>query len=361
MADYFLPKIKKGYRKASVFWPVLIIVFTIVFIGIVFVWNSLWNYLKAYEAHNPIHTVEKYVDFYKNGDISKILKSQGIKFDKFNDENQYYTYIKNTYGDNFKDIKALKTKSEGKKLNYNVYLNDKKIAQLSLSPNGKTDDYNMEGWNISSSSLYKKQYSAKIYIPEGNTPYLNNIKVTDEYKLDESYGIDDYNSLDDKSLLPKFVVYEVKELLNKPVVSVKDKNEKELKVTEKDGAYYALPQIDESLKKELEQLTEKIGSDYAKFSTSQIKFEDISPYLVKESSYYKRVKSFVNEWTKERKFSYDNVKFGQIIMYDDTHVVTDISFTYHINLGYKVNNYDVHYKMSLIKINGKWLVAEMKL
>ncbi|HNX63957.1 MAG TPA: hypothetical protein PKI60_02055, partial [Oscillospiraceae bacterium] len=65
---------RPGYKKKSVFWSVVICVFTIIFIGIVLVWNYLWNYLVAYEQHNPSYTVEKYLDLYRNGQLSKLFE-----------------------------------------------------------------------------------------------------------------------------------------------------------------------------------------------------------------------------------------------------------------------------------------------
>ena len=352
---------RPGYKKKSVFWSVVICVFTIVFIGIVLVWNYLWNYLVAYEQHNPSYTVEKYLDLFRNGQLSKLFELESTEFDYFNDEEAYKKYINDNYGNDFSEIKALKTKSEGENLNYNIYLGSKKISEITLSPDGKKGKYDMVGWNLSAHNKYPKNHSVKVCIPSGTALFIDQKEVGKDYLSTEKYTVHDYSELNDQSLAPKFEVYEVKNLLNKPEITVKNKGGKELSFTENNGTFYALEAIPADLEKMIKEKSEFVAVKYALYSILDLKFNDISPYFFKDSGYYKKIKSFANDWYKEHTFSYDTVKFGEIIQYDETHIVTNISFTYHVNIGYRTNDYNVKYRMSFIKVGEEWLVAQMKL
>lgn len=349
-------------RKKSIFPSVLIIVFGILFIAMAFAWEYLYRFLEAYEKNVPTNAANSVAELYKAGNFTKILEMQGVSFDEFNTPEEYAEYIHRVYGEDFSAASAYKTAVDGENQIYTIYCDKTKLCTITISPNGNIDEFGLQGWNVAMEQLtYPKLHSVKIYAPENASASVNGIVLGDKNTISEEHSIKAYDDLFDENMRPKFKVYEVTGLLNVPEVSVTDATGAQMKLTEKNGKFYALPEVSPEFEEMIKARTEEIALKYALYSILDLKFEDISAYLYKDSEYYKRVKSFYNDWYREHTFSYDGVKFEDITVYDDTHCSAHIYFTYHIDIGYKVIDYDVSYNMFYILSDGQWMLCGMEL
>lgn len=346
-------------RRNTIFWSVVIALFFIVFIGIVLVWDYLWNYLVEYEKNNSDYIVESYVDLYRNKDYEDILKYQNISYTELNDKKEYEDYLADIVGQDTSCIEALKADKSGQDIIYYLYNNKKKIAEITVSPDGQFNRYGMEGWTISPSIEFKMEHSVKIYTPYSASLYIDDKLVNDSYLTEVIETIDFYDQLDNKDEVPKLKCYYIDNLLNEPELKVHNENGNELDVFPQKGAFYAEEFFTDDLKAVLEPRCEEIARKFALYSILDLKFDDIKDLFYDKSEYYRKIGNFKNDWYKEHTFSYDNVKFRDFILYDPGHAVLTISFSYHVNIGYRVNDYDVEYTMSMIKVDGVWKVAQM--
>lgn len=348
-------------QKKSIFWNIIICILSLIFIVMAFSWSYVWNYLEEYEKNNPQNMIETYLNYYRSGNYLQALKAEGVRYDTFNDESAYITYLKNKYGDKVEDIKAYSNGKDGDKLNYSIYIGDKETGNITLTPDGNKDKYGLVSYSMSIEKNYYAIENAVIYVPEKSLVYIDGKRVDDNYRSAETYSVEDFEGLDDENLIPKYILYEVKNLLNKPNFTVTDYDGNEMKVENRETGNYAVRVINEELESELKARTEEIAKKYAAFCILDLELKDISKYFVTNSDYYRKVKTYYNDWYREHTTSFTNEKFGEIVMYDDNHVVTDYSFTQNINIGYKTNVYNEHYIMSLVKIEGDWYVAKMVL
>lgn len=354
-------------KKVNIFAVIILCMFTVLLSASVILWNELWNFLVSYEKANEDYVINDYMQSYTNNDFTSVFTLMGVQYDDFNSEEDYIKFFKENYSDSLTEAKAIKTGSESGNLTYSVCVGENtKISGFVLSPDGNPDKYGHQGWTVTTEQtaekLFPKMCSAKVYVPKGTSVCVNGIKLGSKYLSSEEFSAKEYNDLDDETLRPAFEVYDTGDIfLNKPEVTAYDKAANLMKLTEKDGAYYAFATLSDEELENIKAFAEEFSVTYAKYVTKDVPFDNVIPYLVKESEYYRRVRAFYNEFYRDHTLTYDNVKFGEPIVYDDTHVVIDISFDYHVNIGYKTNDYDVKYTLILIKLDGKWKIASMML
>lgn len=354
-------------RKSRIFALCMIIFCGLCLISSCFAWTKLWDFLESYETTNQKYAVDEYMKQYKSNDIVSILNILGVKYDDYNTESEYIKFFKKNYTEDVSQAIALKASTSNDVTTYNVCINKNiKLSEFTLSPDGKKNKYGHEGWKAetiqTADELFPKYNSAKVYIPKGAVAYVNGTALTSKYRSSEDYSVKFYDGLDDTSLRPEFEVYDTGSIfLNVPQVTVKDADGNDMRIEEKNGSYYAYSSIDGAELEELKKYAENFSVTHAKFITKDTDFDSVSPYLVQESDYYRKVHSYWNEYYRQHTITYDNLKFSDPIVYDSNHVVIDISFGYHVDIGYMTNDYDVEYTLCLIKINGEWKIASMSL
>lgn len=374
--EHFKPKQPKAKaaaavkkpRKTHIFGILMLILFTILMAASVYVWKIEWQFLESYEKNHIKHAEASFMDKYRLNDIDAIIDEKSIEYDKFNDRDDYLKYVYATFGNDFTDAKSIKGQinKEGA-YTYNVYLGNLRFSRYELSPDGEKDKFGQQGWKCTAvdltalnEELFVKTHGFKVCVQKGAKVYADGIQIGSDMLSAEEYTIKDYDDLDDKSLIPQFEIYEAKNIfLNEPVMTVTDQNGKEMKLTEEKGMLYALPVPDEALLDEVKAFAEKSSLAYAMYITQDAPFEDAEQYIVKDSEFLRRIKGFWHDWYRSHTVSYDNLEFSDIVMYDEEHFVLNIAFDYHVNIGYKVNDYEVEYRLSLIKLDGEWKIATM--
>lgn len=354
-------------KKVNIFAVIMLCMFTILMTVSAIIWKELWSFLASYENTNEDYIIEDYMQVYENNDFEAVFELMGVQYDYFNSKEDYIEFFKENYADSLTEAKAVKTGSEKDSLIYSVCVGDNiKISEFVLSPDGNPNKYGHQGWTtateLTAEKLFPKMHSAKIYLPVGSKACVDGKELDASFISSEEYSVKDYNDLDDETLRPAFEVYSTGDIfLNKPEVTVFDKAVSPMKLTEKAGAYYAYGTISDEELEKIKVFSENFSVTYAKYVTKDVPFDNVIPYLVTESEYYRRVRAFYNEFYREHTLTYDNVKFSEPVVYDDTHVKIDISFGYHVDIGYRTNDYDVKYTLILIKLNGEWKIASMML
>ena len=71
---------------------------------------------------------------------------------------------------------------------------------------------------------------------------------------------------------------------------------------------------------------------------------------------------FYNGWYPDHdSFGFEDVKVDSLLWYDETHVSVKVRFNHFVmHPKYKRRDYPVAYEVYFVKINGEWLVAELK-
>lgn len=349
---------QKTKPKGLAFHIVLLTFSVIISAGIIFSLYHLWEYLDEYEQHNPTGVVNEFIDILSNKRYDDLLLLTGLELDYFNDTAEFKKYIDLHFFANPGEITALKAKSTGEILNYNIYAGGNIITSLELSPNKTTNKFGMKGWEISLKPIVKKN-SIKIFLPKNSQFFVNEKLVTDDFKLPLTYDIIEFPYNDNRDISPYYSIFEVTNLLNPPIIRVVTENGVNCKIIENKGIFTAFPEISDNQIAEISKLVEKVSIMYAMFTYQDCTFNDISPYLLKDSDFYTRIKSFKNEWQPPHTFSYDNVNISDIVVYDSLHFTAKISFTCKLQRGYNSNTYDISYSPKFYKENDNWLLVTL--
>lgn len=359
---------EKKTAKKHIFGISMLALFTILMAASVYVWNIQWEFLEAYEKKHIKYAAEEFMDKYRLNDIDAILDERGFEYDRFNDRDDYYQYMINTFGSDYTKAKSVKGAADKDgTVHYNVYLDNLNFSEYAVSPDGSTDKFGLHGWSCSTENLseindklFVKTYGFKVCVPKGAMVFADGREIGSDMLSSEEYRIKDYDDLDDKALIPQFEIYEGRNIfLNEPVITVTDKKGVPMNISEEKGILYALPVPDEALLDEVKKFSETASLAYAKYITQDAPFEEANCYLVQESEFLRRIKNFWHDWYRSHTVSYDNLEFSNIVMYDEEHIVLDIAFDYHVDIGYKTNDYEVKYRLSLIKLDGQWKIATM--
>ncbi len=349
---------QKPKKKRHIYSIVLLGIFTVLMFLSTCVWDFTWEQLELYESGHIKHAEEKLSEKFRLNQIDAILDEKCIEYDRFNRREDYMTYMLEVFGNDYTSAKMIKgrTLEDGSVL-YDVWLGNTKFAEYSLFKSGDNWDYKSADLN---NELFVRTHSVKVVVPEGAEVRANGELLGNEFISRETYSVHDFDDLDDESLIPRFTVYDTGNIfISEPEVSVQNKNGRELVLTEDKKTLRALPEPTAEQLAEIKAAAEESALAYAMYITQDTSFEPLKKYLVEDSELYRRIKGFYHDWYRDHTTTYDNVVFSDIVMYDEEHFTLHIEFDYHVNIGYRVNDYEVEYTMSLVKLDGVWKIAGM--
>lgn len=353
----------KKRKTKPVFYIMFGLVIPLILVTTYFI--GLYIYLYGLENYNSEVFLNKYIDLIKSDNYEEIMKYNGIKEDKFNTKREFAMYIKREYGaDHDKAIivknSALSTEKDDF---YKVQFNGKKLKEYKLS---KTDEkkfnyFNTWLVNAPEQDIYTE--SVKIYAPSGIDVFLNDILLTEEYVVNDGEKYSYYSGIKDLDYKhPKILCYEVNDLMGVSSVHAKRKDGELCNIDLKDDNYEVIANISPDLLKELKPMAEEFAKKYAAFVAEDCKFSELSEYIYKNTQIYDTLGEFYNGWFPEHStFGYENIEFGNMLWYDENHASIQVKFNYYITYGNnKRRDYPVAYEVYYAKIDGKWLVTDVK-
>lgn len=349
---------EKPKKKRHIYSIALLVIFTVLMYLSTRIWDFTWEQLELYEAGHIRHAEENLSEKFRLNQIDVILDEKCLEYDRFNLREDYMTYMLDVFGNDYTSAKMIKgrTLEDGSVL-YDVWLGNTKFAEYTLFKDGDNWDYTSADLN---DQLFVKTHSVKIVVPERAEVRANGEILSGEFVSSEEYTVHDFDDLDDKSLIPRFTVYDTGSIfISEPEVKVYGENGKELVISEEKKTLRALPEPTEEQLAEFKSAAEEAAIAYAMYITQDTSFEPLKKYLVADSELYRRIKGFYHDWYRDHTTTYDNVVFSDIVMYDEEHFTLHIEFDYHVNIGYRVNDYEVEYTMSMVKLDGAWKIAGM--
>lgn len=351
-------KKEKPKKKRHIYSIVLLGIFTVLMFLSTLVWDFTWEQLELYEAGHIRHAEENLSEKFRLNQIDAILDEKCLEYDRFNRREDYMTYMIDVFGNDYTSAKMIKgrTLEDGSAL-YDVWLGNTKFAEYTLFKDGDNWDYTSANLN---DELFVKAHSVNVVVPEGAEVRANGELLGADFISAETYSVHDFDDLDDKSLIPRFTVYDTGNIfISEPEVKVYGENGKELVISEEKKTLRALPEPTEKQLAEFKSAAEEAAIAYAMYITQDTSFEPLKKYLIEDSELYRRIKGFYHDWYRDHTTTYDNVIFSDIVMYDEEHFTLHIEFDYHVNIGYRVNDYEVEYTMSMIKLDEVWKIAGM--
>ena len=341
-------------RKKKSLYKKIIIIYTILLLIcgeliLIYVNNSL----KAFEKSD--------IDNYLNSlllDIQKSSQNGNINkyFDLAKVDSPYEkkSSLEKGYKELLKDAK-LSYKKTDKTDVYDLYADDTLIGTVTLDGSKKEKRLgllNFNVWEINKMESYNDDglYSYDFYLNSSYKLYINNnlVKETDLIGAEPIEGFEDaYTYVD----LPKLNHYKIKGLTSKPSIIIKDKNDKEIKATYKEKAYYAndyyhTDSLEEAYKKLVDQSYDplKFAENWSKFLTADLDgnrwgLYTLTPNLIEGTTMYKRAYSWATQIDIQftsihtlDKVPFTNEKVSNITVYSDKAFSVEIYLEKHMTL-----------------------------
>lgn len=355
----------KANKKSKAPLLYLIFGFILPLIAVSIFFTGLYGYLYGYENYNSEVFLNQYLELIKTDNYKEIMEYNGIKTDKFNTEKEFSMYISKEYGEKHDSTIIMKESSlsTGNEEFYRVQFNGKAIKQFKLIKTGEKKLRYFSEWRVEKPETNVYTESAKIFAPVGVDVYVNEVLLDEENLSSEEEIFPHYKGIKDKNHKhPKLICYEVDELMAVSSVYAKRKDGKLCDIALDDNVYKVTSGVPANDLDELSQLAEDFAKQYAAFIAMDAKFSDLKKSIYQDTEFYDTLKEFYNGWYPEHdSYGYENVKSENMMWYDENHASIQVKFNHFVmHPKYKRRDYPVAYEIYFVKVDGKWLVAELK-
>ena len=353
-------KTRKSKRK---FYIIFGLILPLILVSTYF--TGLYFYLYGIENYNSEVYLNNYIELIKSNNYEEIMNYNGIKEDKFNTQKEFAMYIDREYGVNHDKTIIVKDSSLSTENDdyYKVQFNGDIIKQFKVSKTEEKKLFYFNTWQVDKPEQNIYTEYVKVYVPVGIDLFINDVLLTDEHLTNEQEKYSHYSGIKDLDYNhPKLVCYEVDNLMGISSMQAKRKDGGVCDIIQKGNDYKVVVDISPAELEELKPLAEEFAKKYSAFIAEDCKFSELSSYLYKNTEFYDTIKEFYNGWFPEHnQFGYENLMFDKMLWYDENHASIQIKFNYYIIYGNnKKRDYPVAYEIYFAKIDGKWLVTNVK-
>ena len=365
--------VRPGKRGSSWFWKAaLFLVLLMVPLGIG-VLGMLWDFLEEYQESLPENAAQQGLMLFENQQLEALapyfsytphpLEAEG----NFAQAVEQYFAPKEGGKGEYSLIPKVGTGSEKR---FVVALDGVQIAELVLTPSGKTQRYQLDTWQISDIEVspISGKYGVEILAPAGIQLTINANDLSQDYMVDNAVAMDvsGYRELPEGYGQPTYIRYRVEGLLQMPQVEAQavDGGSCALNLTEeKDGiAYYeVIHYASEEFASASGVKAENVAKLYAEFITKDASFGELLPYLLENGSLYNHLYGFSNAWyiTHDAN-AFENLEMDNFILYDASHYSCNIQFDYYIYMGSKSYQYPTAYTLYFVREGEQWKLASLE-
>lgn len=356
------------------YWTVVIVFLAIVLIAAIF----FWDYLAKFEAKTPQHiATETFNSYFSTYDkVDKYINSSNKGID---DEtiSEYKTALKNIYEG--KEISFYNVVSDvDNSYKYFVKADNIKFASFYLladedSWKAANFEFDITGTTVSDSTKpVVKGDKTVIDMPSTYKLTVDGKEIAEDSVIQKGVESKDYerytlNVPEDLAEVCSYVRYEIdKTDISK--IKVTDKNDKEAKLTEKDGVIVAeVVYCDDDMREEWDNYLIKGMELYAKYmqfdeSSSVVGFGQVAPYFDPTSDLYEDIKTVENMFVTY----YDGVYFedesiSEYVKYSGLEFSCRVQITQVLEKAGWDNTYDyMDITIYLRKVGDDYLIYHMK-
>lgn len=338
----------------------VIILIIICLITLLCVLTALWSYLEKYESQTPQSYIQRFLDYVENGDIDSLMKTVDVHETEFFTSEDYGAYLNELLGNDIQNIIIEEKGNDegGDNQLYYLHLKDKDGITISLSKNENSkgkDLYALKHINLPFKEI-------TVVAPDYVTVVANQTKISEQHKTKEQKPIKGFQTLKDSSLMPKMVSYKIGGFIKEPTFTVDGMDSSTYQIENNKNVITITTTPDKAVKEKIENLGLLASKAYARFVSHDGEFKEFEQYIVKDSSYYKTVRNFDNQWyITHNGVAFENVVVDNTIAYSEKCFSTEVSFDYIVSQNKLKHVYKTKYKLYFLKSGESYKIANLEL
>ena len=326
-------------------------------LGIV-VWallDTLWHNMEAYEAASEIGAVTEYFDRLAQGDYHTAAETSGFVFDEKNSKEDYIRYLKETFGNDFSDLRfaGRESEREGEKI-YRIYSGDTPLGEVFLIP--------VTGQERNWKAVAAVEYAPALTVtaPSTVTVSANGVAVPSS---ETTASHEDFNGVADLFEIPLQATYTLDQYLYTPEITGVAYDGTPCTVTKQEDGTVALkvPAQDGKVT-EYEAVMEDFSKLYACYIAKDTTFAALKVKMDSSTPFYEALRTFSNYWyTTHTGYEFRNWQFSEIECPAEGYFSGTVRFDHAVFWMGKENVYPSAYRLSFRQQDGAWLLVDMKI
>lgn len=353
-------KRKSRNRRFPVFYTIYFSLIIVFFIALFFVLKTVKIKLAEYEASRPYHVVDAVMEeYFRPGCAEKLISASGYEQSPFEDRSVVVDAVEKFLSDG---AESYAVTNAGEELKYSVSSGELKFASFVLAPSGEKDEADYDIYELKDIELLLAGSRAvSIEAPGDASVYLNGILLT-ENEITDRQELEKDSRLPDDIPAETVVVYEVKGLMEIPVVTAKDKQGRNIAdIKNENDVFFDVPKVYEETPFDVRERALAAGEALAAYMQLDAGFWKIGQYVDSSSDlYYELMTSAVNWADPHNGYSIENPSVTEYEVWSDTVYTCRVKFLHVLyNWGGNFENYfdtTFYYKLE----NGKWLIYDSR-
>lgn len=340
--------------------------------------------LKDYEKYDTGNFIKNSVADLSNKDLVDIVDQNKItvsQYDKLKSKKDVIKAIDKAL-ENKNNIKyeLSKDSKDDKKPIYDIYYNDKLVLTMKLSNKGnitKIKLLNYTKWEVVDikSHIEDGLYEVKANLPEDYKLYINGKEVKEYSTADDSAT----SLFSQYTEIKKYKDYNIKNLINKPEVIIKDSTGKKVNVKAKDGVYsveqnyFKTDNNDEAQSKLVAPINVlELAEKYSLFLTNDLTgyshgFSQLTPYLIEGTDMYNRAYdwahgidiTFTSRHTLKNP-TFTDEKLDNFIIYSDKAFSVNVHLKKNMTVKGEDRIMEMNDKFSFVYTDSGWKLLMME-
>lgn len=384
----------KRKKRFPIFWTCLLGCVLTVGIALVFVIQSVNDFLVEYESVQPSHLeAEVFEEYFKNIDYEELLavanRGNADDISRFETKENLINYLKSLYSEKTISYYSISTGASVEKtaeldvfnigqyfvdqfntkgdIKYIVKANEDKIAEFVLAHSTNSDmvsERGFEKYELKSIELFFFPHeSVTVKLPTTSTLKINGVEVDESY-LVEGIREEHFTNL----RLPEgvegitYVAYSVDGLYEVPEIEVLDKygNPTELVYNKDENYYFADVNYNETLSAEYSDYVINAIEKYAAYMQMDGSRYSFSPYFDTNSQLWKNIISTENYFVWEHEgYTFRNRKASEFYAYNDEMFSCRVTMTHLLHNTGKQDYVDyIDMTVYLHKVDGQYLIFD---
>ena len=344
----------KIYLSVVSFFVVLLIVAAAV----------LWSLLDAYEETRPKHTAAKvFNSYFVSADLGALLQTYSPDRLMFENRESINSGFSKEYDTSKLDYFSVSSGDDGSE-QYVVSCDNHRIAYFTIAPIGKSAGFGFKQCVLSDVEFFLTDHAdVKAMVPNGDTLYINGIKVPDSFITKADIKSDSCQYMPEGIDGIIYDEYTVSGLLFEPTVTVTSQSGSELAVTYDDTEKcYKVPLVyDDELAAKQTDYVLKAAREYTKYLSNDASFSAIAAYLDRSAEIYNRVRSVEVSWVRDHNgYKISDEKASEFYRYADGVFSTRVTLKETLSRpGYADHSEYIDVTLYWHLVDGKYLIYEI--